>query len=135
MRSVLLLAGVLLCAASGCGGEEGEVTDVMNRHMDAIADGDGKAACRDLTAEAKRLVVVSVRATAPGTGIRSCEEAYERISANLDPAVRDRVRNEGHDVELHGDGTATVDSEATTGETQLRKDGDRWVITRINFGS
>ena len=135
MRSTCLVIVVLACAASGCGGDEGEITGVMNRHMDAIAKGDGEAACRDLTAEAKRLVVVSFRAAARGSAVKSCEEAYARIAAGLDPAMRSRIRDGGHDVEVHGDGTATVDSEATTGETQLRKVGDRWVITRVNFGS
>ncbi len=68
-------------------------------------------------------------------GAESCAEALGAVAARLDDAAKDQLRDASYDVVLHGDGTATVDSDATTGETEVRKDRDRWVITRVNFGS
>lgn len=133
MRRALLIAGLLAFAAAGCGGEEDEVGEVLSRHYDAVADGDGEAACEDLTKEARHLVVVSIRAQ--GARVEDCAEAYERIAEGLGDDARRNVESAGHDVTLNGDGTATAETQGITGQVRLRKDGDRWVITRIEFGA
>ena len=132
-RSAALL---LVLVLAGCGGgEEGKVREVMQRHAEALAEGDGERACRDLTAEARRLVVVSVDAVAPGLGARTCEQALRAIGGRLDDEAKRQLRDAHYEVELHGDGTATADPDTVSGEAQLRKRGGRWVITRLNFGS
>lgn len=133
--TLALLASAAIAAGCGASEEEAAIEGVVERHLGAIADGDGKAACRDLTAEAKRLVVISFEAAAPGAGARTCEDAFEAVAANLDDAGERKLRDSDHRVEVRGDGTATVDSSATTGEIELREQRGRWVITRVNFGS
>ena len=118
----------------GCGGESGEAGGIVDRHLEAIADGDSRAACRDLTAEAKRLVVVSVNATVGDDSARTCEDAYAAISDGLDDAAKTELRDSRQDVTLDGD-RAVVDASATTGEVQLERRSGRWRITRVNFGS
>ena len=133
MRRAVCIAVLLGCLGGACGGEEGEVADVLSRHYDAIADGDGAAACRELTTQARRLVVVSVRAQ--GAGVRTCAEAYEGIAARLGEDLRRRFESAGHDVTINGDGTATAETDGVAGQVQLRETGGRWVITRVEFGA
>lgn len=124
----------LLVAACG-GGPETTVSAVVDRHFQAIADGDGPAACRDLTAEAGRLVVVSVNAAAGSRQVRTCRQAFEAIAAGLDDTARTALRESDHDVTIDSDGKANVDSSATTGETQLERIAGDWKITNVAFGS
>ena len=125
----------LALALAGCGptGEVQAVEDVMDRHVEGIAAGDGRAACADLTAAARRGVVESVHERIPELGVKTCEEALGGIAGELDATQRNRIREARIDVEVNGD-RAVADSEATVGKTYLRKQGDRWVITRIDFG-
>jgi hypothetical protein len=134
VRLLPLVVTTASLAALGCGGESADVGGIVDRHLEAIADGDSRAACRDLTAEAKKLVVVSVNATAGDDVARTCETAYDGIAAGLDDAVKEKLRDSRQDVSLDGD-RAVVDSSATTGEVQLQRTGETWRITRINFGS
>ena len=130
----IVLLGIAM-GACGASGDEAAVKDVMERHVAAIAEGDGEAACRDLTARARRLVVISFDAAAPEVGATTCAEALGAIARSLDGAARNRLRDADDTIEIRADGTAVADSAATTGETELRKVSGEWVITRINFGS
>ena len=124
-------------AVAGCGDadELTAIREVMRRHVTGIAQGQGAVACRDLTAEARRLVVRSVNERVPELDVRTCEEALGRVAADLAPQLRRQILNASFDVELSDGGTtATADSSATAGLTHLRKLDGRWRITRIEFG-
>ena len=135
MREVaVLVAGVLIVSACG-GGQEDTIGDIVDRHLEAVADGNGAAACRDMTAEAEELVVISVNAVAERERVRSCESAYELLAAGLDERTRSALRGSDQDVTIDGAGSAVVDSSGTTGEIELRRIDGAWKITRVNFGS
>lgn len=132
------LAVLTLTALAGCGGGRGgeaeKVRDVMERLTEAIARGDGEAACRDLTPEARRLVVTSAEAAAGGE-FASCGAVLGAVAYDLPEDARRRLHEAEYSVELHGDDTAIADSQAVSGEARLRKHGGRWIVTRLTFGS
>ena len=122
---------------AACGNEssdEAAIKKVMERHVAAIAEGDGDGACRDLTPRARALVVASFREDAPEVRARSCPDALGSIASGLDGSSRNRLRDADYTITVRDDRTATADSDATAGKTELRRTGDRWVITRIDFG-
>ena len=135
-RGVLCFALSFGLALGACGdSDRGAAAKVVDRHLEAIADGNPESACRDLTPKAKRVVVVSVNATAQRDIAANCVEAYGAIAANLTEETQRALRRSDLDVLVGEGGTATVDSSATTGEIELTKAGSDWKISRINFGS
>ena len=93
----------------------------------AVADGDGQAACDELTAEAQR----AVRSDAGGQA--NCPRVYELASDALSEDEKDELRDvDPKDVEEDGDrATAKVDNLSGGGESEIklvREDGD-WKIS------
>ena len=134
MRRVLIVA----CAAAllgGCGDEDsgggGESPrDVVLGYLQAVADGDGGAACAALAQEAKDETVNAVKQAVPSFKGSSCEEAIEALHAAFDDQAADTLRNaEVESTAVKGD-TATVKFKGGLAPVELERTDDGWVVAR-----
>src|SRR4051794_15353710 len=72
----------------GCGSERDDLVGTAHSFLDALASGNGRLACDQLTGVARR----KVASAAMPSGTPSCEAVLRDIAANLDNEERDRLR-------------------------------------------
>lgn len=99
------------------------VTAAIDEFAEAVADGDGDAACERLTEDAQEEIAQG----------QDCEDVIEFVSGALDDEDKDELRDiEPEDVEVDGDtATATIPEVVEGGEDEIelvREDGD-WLIS------
>jgi hypothetical protein len=102
------------------------VTAAIVDFGEAVADGDGDAACELLTEDAQDQIT-------EGAQGQDCEDLIEFVSGQLEDDDKDELRDiEPEDVEVDGDtATATIPEVVEGGEEEIelvREDGD-WLIS------
>ena len=103
MKPALSLVLTLAVVAGGCGSqEEDAVRDVIKVYLRAVADGDGRKACGQLTPAGQRELIAGV------FGARRCDEAVRLYSGRLSDRLRERLRNPTIDEIEVRDSRATV---------------------------
>ena len=98
MKPALSLVLTLAVVAGGCGSqEEDAVRDVIKVYLRAVADGDGRKACGQLTPAGQRELIAGV------FGARRCDEAVRLYADRLPDRLKDRLRNPTIDqIEVRG---------------------------------
>lgn len=136
-RFALPLVVSLALVAPGCGGSSksskaGSVTADFHAAADAMAAGDGSAACRYFTA--------SVSGTLSSSSGLSCAAAVSELARPLTASDRDGVKNVAVKVVSNDGSRATVVYPVTsglrklgfTGRSRLVQSGGRWLIAPRN---
>lgn len=131
--------------AAGCGGggaksDPDAIAALLENVAEATANGDGDAACADLTDEAQRQAVMQL-APAGGPGTTNCPQLVGRAQFFLTPIDKQRIKNlEAADIRVNGDSaSATMRGEGSAPGQQisvplnLTKSGGDWKIS--GFGS
>lgn len=128
-------AMVMACCAAAValgacgGGDEGAVEDTVQTYLSALANSDGATACDQLTGEAQREVVASMRAQLPELETTTCEDGLTMLGANIGADEEGALADvEFESVVIDGD-SATATPEAGTGEAELVKVDGRWLIS------
>lgn len=127
MKLACLLGYVLVLGLAACGqNDEDKIRETVEAYFSALADGDGPAACDELTTNA-RTELVQLGAEA-GVGTIDCEEIADDLSSLIGESDANTLRNaEITEIEINGDeATATV--EGATAEPTLVKSGADWQI-------
>ena len=129
-RAVLTLAVGLGWASAGCGGgEQSRIQDTVRTYLNAVADADGKAACDQLTGEARRALVDSVRSQVPELNVTTCQSAITTVAANLGADETSSLKNvDFASVQIRED-SATARPKGATGKAELRKINGEWYIS------
>jgi hypothetical protein len=124
----LLIVAVFMALAAGCGGassDTSQISSTLTTYLSAVADGNGRTACDQLTGEEAR-TVLDVSAS---VGATSCVDAIDKSSQNLGSAEKQRLRGaKVMNVHVNGD-RATADALGATQRAQLVKSGGRWLIS------
>ncbi len=91
----------------------------------ALADQDGSRACSLMSATARQQLAALQTA-------EDCQAAALRLSTVLSPGARDLLRDTAvRDVTFPASGRAIVTLGAPGQELELRRDGDRWLISDL----
>jgi ketosteroid isomerase-like protein len=132
-RASAALALVVCVTACGSGaGASASVSSTVKRYFAALADGDGHAACAQLTSGASAEIVRLAHQAAPQLGVSSCAEAIAKVSKLLNPTQRRELRSVSV-VDVHIQG-ATAHARARAGRRTSRtyalsKRGQRWLLS------
>ncbi len=98
----------------------------LKTYQNALADGDGAAACSVLTPAVQKRAL----AAAPQSGINApdCKSLFSQIAGHLSPAQRKQIRKlQVSKLAIHGN-TATVNVKGGKTATLSRTDG-KWLLT------
>src|SRR3954469_18674896 len=128
MRAAVLV--VLAALAGGCGGgnSDGNPGKVVHAYFEAVASGDGDAACAQLTGDARRSVVDYIAQQLPEVGATTCTQAMQAIADNLGGDEASTLKKaKVTDTKIDGD-TATVSIEGATRDATLRRTDGTWYI-------
>jgi hypothetical protein len=106
----VLIAASLVACGSGDDEAAGKPADVVRAYHDAIAGGDGKGACRQLTPGAQKQLQDSTQ----GAARASCDQVIELLSAFYDGSAKKALRAAKVTVTEDGD-TATASFSAPLG--------------------
>lgn len=129
----LHVALVALVALAGCGGgtdprEKQAVTAAVRTFFSALADGDGRRACAELTASGQASLVASA-----GAGGVACPQAIAIASRRLPAAVRQGLRAiELRAVAISGTHASVRDDDITSARGDLRSVLRPGNITRLS---
>ena len=84
-RSAGCTIGVVLVAlASGCGAsDEEKAKTTVSTYLEAVAKGDGKAACDQLTGEARREILQLAYDQVPEFQAPGCSDAVNKLADSL----------------------------------------------------
>ena len=88
----LLIVATVIALASGCGGgssDTSQIRSALTSYLRAVADGNGRRACDQLTGEGARIVL---RVTA-SVGVTSCVDAIDKLGQNLRGDERRTLRD------------------------------------------
>jgi hypothetical protein len=125
--SIRALVSVLAAGAAlaGCGDED-EIKKVGKTYFTALADGDGRKACDQLTPKARSEVARAFGA--PSYGLDCREFVEQKLYLFVGREGKDALRGTKlTPVEVDGD-------EATAGNVHFRKDDGKWRVEPA-FGS
>jgi hypothetical protein len=137
---VATVAVLITAVLAGCGsGSEGGSTkpaDVVTRYHAAIAEGDGSAACAQLSAAAQKQLQESTQGAARG----SCTQVIELLSAFYDGAAKKALKVAKVTVIEDGD-AATASFSAPLGiggppqqqSYDLKRTGGKWKIEKLQL--
>jgi hypothetical protein len=120
---IILLSGLAMAAASGCGGtsEEDAARDAVKDYANAIANGDEKAVCATLSSGSKKRFARSKT---------TCENAYKAFGKFLDRNQKDKLKRLSPEVKVDGNkATTKIDQPPLEGELRLEKQGGEWKIS------
>jgi hypothetical protein len=124
----LLIVVAVIALAAGCGGassDTSQISSTLTTYLSALADGNGRAACDQLTGAQARAVVE----TAASAGATSCVDAIDELSRNLGGDEK-RTLRDAKVVNIHVNrDRATADALGATQITQLVKSGGHWLIS------
>lgn len=124
-----VMSFVLAIALGACGGDGDDPGETVQTYFRALADGDGKTACDQLTGDLERQALAYLAELLPEFQATSCEEALDELAENLGGDEADVLRD-AKIVDTQEDGdTATVEVEGATSDAQLTKSGGRWYIS------
>jgi hypothetical protein len=122
-RSVVLVAGLAMVAASGCGAssDEDEARDVVRQYAEAIADGDEGKVCDTLSKDSKNGF---------DRAKTTCEDAYKNFGRFLSGKQKDELKNVDPEVKVNGDrATAKVAEPPLEGALRLKREDGEWKIS------
>jgi len=123
-----------------CGGDDSASSpgDAVRSYNKAVADGNGDKACGYLDEAAQKELQESTQGAARG----SCKQVIELLSAFLDDATKDRLRQAKVAASEQGDrGSARFTSPSGLGGPEqaqtyeLHKVGDEWKITSLGLSN
>ncbi len=130
-RLVSVVVGVLsLTLVAGCGGSSGggsSPTQTVKTYLDAVANGNGGAACAVLTPSLQTRVVKLAKNQ--GTKVSSCSALFGMVKAHLTPAERNKFLDAKISTGSETGSTARVRVSGATDEPVLTKTGGRWYIS------
>ena len=137
--TILALAAMAL--AAGCGGDgnggggpDAQVTKAVEDYVTAVAAGNGRRACDQMTSGAQKEAVEIVTAAFTDSGGIGCEEAIGELSKDAAPESKKAMLNpEISDVEIEGD-KATAKVKGLSEPAQLAKVDDAWKLSRALTG-
>ncbi|HWK26582.1 MAG TPA: hypothetical protein VNS09_08470 [Solirubrobacter sp.] len=113
------------------GGAKADVADVqaaVSSYMSAVADGDGEAACDQMTEEAVAGVVDDGKKRDADAAYRLCAETIGSLASIMDDADRAGLREAKFEkTEIDGD-TATVVVSIGDGPVELVRTEDGWLL-------
>lgn len=130
---VLFVCGAALLPVA-CGGSGGSPEGTVKTYLNALADGNGKKACDQLTGQAQRDALDYVSSNIPELNATSCEGAMGAIADNLGGDEKSTLRKAKLHAKTTGN-TATVSVEGGTSDAQLKKVDGRWYISGGLFDS
>jgi hypothetical protein len=132
----LLTIAATALAAAGCGGDGGgggtdaEVRKAVEDYLTALAAGNGRRACDQLTPGAQKEAVEIVTAAFADSGDIDCEQAIEELSRDAGQDTKRTILNpEVSEVEVDGD-TATARVKGLSEPARLSRVGDGWKVSR-----
>ena len=144
--TLLAVAALAGCGSddeeSDSGGDEAAVLEAVDGFYAGILDGDGEAACGQLTEEAVTQLESEATGLAPGT---TCEDAVEQVVALFNEDAKQAIAEVEPSVTEITDTTAVVETtainqaqEGTDSEIQeetieinLVKEGEEWKISEF----
>jgi hypothetical protein len=120
--SFIMLAGLAMVAAAGCGGssEEDDARDAVKEYVEAIADGDEKKVCDTLAENTRKQFDESKI---------KCEDAYKNFGKALNTEQKDKLKDLDPKVKIDGDEASTkVDEPPFEGTLRLKKEDGEWKV-------
>ena len=137
-RSRLCLLGLVSAMALGaCGGssDEDSTATSASDYLEAVADGDGEAACQQLSAEGQTFA--SQYAASRRLGTLDCAQAISQLSPALPHAQLETYSSvsaeiDADDVQLSGS-TATVTVPRVNVPIYLEKEGEDWKVSATSI--
>lgn len=125
-----IVGATSLLILSGCGQDDrSAIKQTVRSYMTAIADGNGKAACKKLTGEAARGLASSTADLVPELNVASCEEAISALAGSVGGDEARALRDvEVKDVTINGD-SARARATGATRDAELRKVDGHWYIS------
>lgn len=127
-------ATLTLCALSlvlplaACGSEDEEAASIVRSYLQAVAEGNGHAACDLLTGEQQRHVLDQFSNQLPELGAVSCAHAVEMTAENFGRDETTRLAAAEVTATVTGD-TATATIEGATETAQLTRTEAGWLIS------
>lgn len=122
---------LVVCVAACGSSASSSVSSTVKGYFDALAAGDGHAACAQLTSRSAA-EVARLAHHAPQFGGTSCADVIAKVSKLLNPTQRHELRSARViDVRIHG-ATATAAAKAggrTSRTYQLSNRGQRWLLS------
>lgn len=133
------LAAVVLLTGCGGGNDKPKIdqTDpaaVVKGYLNALADGDGKTACAQLSPARQRFAVKALlRPTSLDNFAADCPDALKKASRDYRPEEQKLLRKATVTKAKINGRTAKLKSSAS-GELTLTRSGGRWVISGGIYG-
>ena len=124
--SLSIVVVILIATLSGCGGgasDNSKITSTIKSYLTAVANGNGQAACAELTPAAAQ----QVRQDATSLGATGCADAINRVSASIGAAKQALLKAKITSITITGS-TATAQLQGGTRAPKLQKVGGRWLI-------
>ena len=132
MRPALLATVLLAVFATGCGDDSPSPEEVTSAAVSGLSKGDEKKVCAQLTAPAKRKLLVLLAGDPPivkPITASTCEEAIVKVHAQLTKPIRAVLEDgEVDDAKITGD-KAVVHVTGAGTDVQLQKVSGEWKIT------
>jgi hypothetical protein len=127
-----LAGGVCAVVVAGCASRSSrsEIAQVTHTFQSAIAHGDGKQACAQLTPTA----AAAITREGSAYGAHTCEGTIVLVARGLSAAQKRLAGSALTSITIHGD-TATVGVRGGAAPAQLTKVGGRWLISSAATGT
>jgi hypothetical protein len=124
--ALALGSGALLL---GCGtSDRDRAAGTVKTYLSALADGDGKRACDQLTGQAQRDLVAGLLEKVPELAALSCPEAVRKIGALIGPDEKATLTEAKIRVTLNGDRAQAIPAGGTDTVDLVKTDGG-WLIS------
>lgn len=107
----------------------------LRSYLHALAEGDGAAACRQLTGDEARKALTYVVVQLPELGATSCTDALTKLSGSLGGNEIATLRDAKVDQVTVRSGSATAHVAGATRDARLTKTAGHWFISGGLFPS
>jgi hypothetical protein len=132
----LLAAAALVAAGCGSGSKPATPEEVVSTAVKALGKGDAPKVCDQLDAAGKRKLVAGLRKGPQGLPrivATSCVDGIRQVIAKLPRTIRAELAKGNVEKAKITGNTATVLVSLTTLRAELRKTGDKWLISGAFF--
>ena len=125
----LILSSAIALSACGGGGDSDNVSQTLQTYLAALAQGNGKEACDQMTGDQARRMLQEAAAFLPELQPTSCADALSKLGGSLGGEETEALESaEVTNMKIDGD-SATAELVGGTQTAKLTKNGDLWLIS------